>query len=163
MSVTIPFIEGCFIISHDATIHPMRHRNSPRPDGAGQDGRGRRSDGGAPQAVARTGGLLLLTLGLLISHNEVGGPLEVLPAGHRSHPPVRALTRDQSRGNPDPGFWLHLDGLLYLAVWPAHQDYAPARLRSVFLGCFDGFLHGREGLLAAIRVVDRNCRGTSHS
>ena len=24
MSAIIPFIEGCFIISHDATIHPMR-------------------------------------------------------------------------------------------------------------------------------------------
>ena len=26
MSAIIPFIEGCFIISHDATIHPMRCR-----------------------------------------------------------------------------------------------------------------------------------------
>ena len=24
MSAIIPFIEGCFIISHDATIHPIR-------------------------------------------------------------------------------------------------------------------------------------------
>ena len=55
MSAIIPFIEGCFIISHDSSIHPMRRR----ADGATVPAMGLRTGGRcltgwlAPQALAR--------------------------------------------------------------------------------------------------------------